>query len=97
MIRSDEELEDALERVSAWLESPPRAGSPEEECFNSLLGDIENYRPVLVATATQPAEPPERAALRQRAEELNRRLADHHASLMDVVDGAVRASYGQRP
>ncbi|HEX6860238.1 MAG TPA: hypothetical protein VF138_08595 [Caulobacteraceae bacterium] len=97
MIRSDEELEDALEQVSAWMENPPRAGSPEEECFNTLLGAIENYRPTLEAQADEPSEPPERAELRRRAEELSRHWEENRTTLMGVVDGAVRASYGRRP
>lgn len=97
MIRSDEELEAALEQVTKWLDSPPRAGSAEEECFHYLLGDIENYRPTLEAPPKAPVEPPERVALRRRAQELSEHLAAHHPSLMSVVGGAVRASMGRQP
>lgn len=95
MIRSDEEFEAALERVSGWLETPPKAGSAEEECFHRLLCDIELYTPKL--EPVQATEPPERAALRAQAEELRRHLSQHHATLMGVVGGAVRASLGRHP
>lgn len=97
MIRSDEELEAALEAVTAWLENPPPAGSPQEECFNTLLGDIQTYRPTLATDDETKAEPSERAELRRRVETLARHWEENHTTLMGVVGSAVRASIGRHP
>lgn len=68
MIRSNEEFEAALERVSAFLDHPPVAGSPQDASFAQLLSDIEFYRPDF-------SQPPEARTSKsaQDADELVRR------------------------
>jgi hypothetical protein len=47
LMRSQEEFEAALERVSELMEHPPGAGSSRDDSFAQLLSDIEHYRPSL--------------------------------------------------
>ena len=94
MIRSDEELEAALEAVSRWLEHPPEHGSADEQRFHILLRDIEDYHPHIEMPAEDESEPAERAALRRRAADLRRRWRDH-PTLMGSVDSVVRAMTGR--
>ena len=95
MIHSDEELATALEAVSRWLEHPPEHGSAEEQRFHILLREIEDYHPTIEMPAEDEAETAERADLRRRAADLRRRWRDH-PSLMDSVDGVIRAMTGRR-
>lgn len=94
MIRSDEELETALETVSRWLEHPPEHGSADEQRFHILLRDIEDYHPTIEMPADDETETPERADLRRRAADLRRRWRDH-PTLMGSIDGVIRAMTGR--
>lgn len=66
MLNSHDDLEGALERLTAHLASPPRPGSPEDVEFQRLLNEIDAFNP----SFTVPAEPSHLDQLAARAAEL---------------------------
>lgn len=79
MIRNREDLETALEAVTAYLETPPAPGTVEDQTFTRLLSEIDAYRPVMETPAAPPplAELAARTAdLVARAEALKRRMRE---------------------
>lgn len=66
MIRNREDLETALEAVSAYLETPPAPGSEDAAEFRRLLHEIDAYQP----TMDLPASPTPMQDLAARTRDL---------------------------
>jgi hypothetical protein len=49
MITDERSLEMALERITAYLERPPREGTPQDAEFASLLEEVAQYQSQLRA------------------------------------------------
>ena len=96
MIRNGDELEMALGQVTAWLDAPPRPGTPEDRRFRKLLKAIEDYCPQLQKPAPTPKENAERAKLRGEVEAFVKRIEKHRSSVMGDMDVTLRSVFGRR-
>jgi len=96
MIRNNDELEMALGQVTAWLDAPPRPGTPEDRRFQELLQAIEDYCPQLQKPAPTPEENAERAKLRREVEAFEKRVDEHRSSVMGDMDVTLRSVFGRR-
>lgn len=73
-IEDEAGLEQALDKVAAYLEAPPAEGSPQDVEFGELLAAIEAYRPSLSA----PEPPSDWSRLAERADDLAAQASEFH-------------------